>query len=159
MSLEDIMDAIAVHAASGMSAADGTTGLPGLKACYSAAASGEGATILPDSIDDWPIGIVGPNGGDLEASNYELFLHDLELVIWCNATSSPYAFRVLVPFVDRARVLFRSDIDANGTAVRVVMKGYGTIEYDEVHDKPFLMLPIQFEALEHVALGDGYTTT
>ena len=60
--------------------------------------------------------------------------------------------------VDRARVLFRSDIDANGTAVRVLMKGYGTIEYDEVHDKPFLMLPIQFEALEHVALGDGYST-
>jgi hypothetical protein len=141
------MDAVAVRAA----------GLSGMKATFSAASSAEGATVIPRSIDDWPVGIVWADGGEMVAGNYETFDHDLELLIWANASNVAYAYNALIPFVERCRVLFRTDVDANGTACRVLMTGYRAIEVDEAHGKPFLVLPIQLEALELYASNDYAT--
>lgn len=147
MALDAIMDRIAVRAAS----------LSGLKAAWSAASSAEGATIVPRSVDDWPVAIVWADGGALAAGNHEGFVHDIELDIWVNATDIGYAYKTIVPFVERCRVLFRTDLDANATATRVEMTGYGAIETDEAHGKPFLILPIRLEALE-LYLSDDYAT-
>ena len=66
MSLDAIMDAVSVRAAT----------MQGLKACYSAASSSEGATIMPRSVDDSPIGIVLFDGDEAEAGNFETVVID-----------------------------------------------------------------------------------
>ena len=70
------------------------------------------------------------------------------MLIWCNASDSAFAYQTLIPFVDRFRVLFRTDVDANTTATRVLMTRYARPEVDEAHGKPFLVLPIYLDALE-----------
>ena len=148
MALESVMDAVAVRLGSGLSAAS-SSGTPGLKAAFSAGSTTEGAGIIPRSIDDWPVAIVWAAGGDLTAGNGpEPFFHQLEAQLWCNATDAAYAYQTLIPFVERCRVLFRTDMDANSAATRVLMTGYTAPEVDEAHGKPFLVLTIRLEALE-----------
>lgn len=148
MALESVMDAVAVRLASGLAAAS-SSGTPGLRAAYSAGSTAEGAGIIPRSIDDWPVAIVWASGGDLTAGNGpEPFFHQLEAQIWCNATDAAFAYQTLIPFVERCRVLFRTDLDANATAVRVLMTGYTAPEVDDAHGKPFLILTIRLEVLE-----------
>jgi hypothetical protein len=157
MALETIMDAVAVKAMAGMSADHPVTGLPGLRACYSAGAA-DGSLAIPRTFDDSPVGVVGPASGGLDASNYELFVHRLELAVWVSATHLTWAWRTIVPMVQRARETFRSDIDAGGTACRVIMTGYQQVESDDQHGKDFLVLPIQLEALELEQGGNLYST-
>ncbi len=145
MSLDAIMDAVAVRAAAGLS---------GLKACYSAGSSVEGADIMPNNIDDWPIGVVLFMGDDAEAGNFESIVIDLDLVIWVNAQDFGYAYKTIIPYRDRGRVLFRTDIDANGTAVRVLWKGTSAVEVDDAHGAPFLTMSLHLEALEIYASTD-----
>ena len=148
MALDAIMDAVAVRAAT----------LTGLRACYSAASSPEGATMIPRSVDDSPIGIVWFDGDTVEAGNFEVAVIQLELQIWVSAVNDiGEAYRKIIPFRDRARVLFRTDLDANGTAVRVLWTGTGAVDVEEVHGKPFLTMPTQLEALEIYASTD-YTS-
>jgi hypothetical protein len=145
MALDAIMDRTAVRAAT----------LTGMKGAWSAASSAEGATVIPRSVDDWPVGIVWFDGSVMEPGNHETVVHDLELLIWVNATDISYAYKTIIPFFDRCRVLFRTDLDANTNAVRLVMTGARAVEVDEAHGKPFLVLPIQLEALE-MHLSDDY---
>jgi len=148
MALESVLDAVAARIATGLSGAS-SSGTPGLRAAYSAASTAEGAVIMPRSIDDWPVAIVWAGGGELTAGNgIEPILHRIEVRIWCGATDAAFAYQTLVPFVERCRVLFRTDMDAHGTAVRVLMTGYDAVETDDAHGKPFLVLPILLEALE-----------
>ncbi len=145
MALDAIMDAVAVRAAT----------LSGLRACYSAAASVEGATMIPRSVDDSPIGIVWFDSDTVEAGNFEVIVIQLELQIWVSAVDDiGEAYKKIIPFRDRARVLFRTDLDANGTAVRVMRTGTGSVAESEVHGKQFLVMPIQLEALEIYASTD-----
>ena len=149
MSLEAVMDAVALRLASGLSA-DSSTGTPGLRAAYSAASTTQGAAIIPRSVDDWPVAIVWAAGGELTAGNGpEPILHSLEVRIWCNAAEAAFAYQSLIPFVERCRVLYRTDLHASaGSAARVLMTGYGSPEVEDAHGKPFLVLPIYLEALE-----------
>jgi hypothetical protein len=148
MSLESVMDAVAVRLAANLSTAS-SSGTAGLRAAYSAASTTEGASIIPRSIDDWPVAIVWAAGGEVTAGNGpEPILHRLEVRIWCNAAEAAFAYQTLIPFVDRCRVLFRTDVDANTTATRVLMTGYDQPEVDDAHGKPFLVLPIYLDALE-----------
>ena len=164
MALEDVMDAIAARVATGLAGDDATTGLPGLKACYSTASSAEGAAGVPASIDDWPIGFVGLGGGGLDATDYEVFTHTLELVIWVSAYDPGYAYRVIIPLIDRAKVHFRDDIDANGTAQRVTMTGYDRLRERSTaagvgqESRRWLLLPIQLEVFELTVGGALYST-
>lgn len=158
MALEDIMDRIATTAATGLASADATTGLPGLKACFSSAASASPSSLIPRSVDDWPVAFVMPGGGDVQASNYETLLHEIRLDIWVGAADIAYAVRTITPFVDRARVLFRADLDMGATCQRCLMTGYEPLEPDTAHGKPFLVLPIRLEALELAVGGALYST-
>ena len=145
MALDAIMDAVAVRAAT----------LTGLLACYSAAASSEGATMIPRSVDDSPVGIVWFDGDTVEAGNYEVVVIQLELQIWVSAADDiGEAYKTIIPFRDRARVLFRTDTDSNATAVRVLWTGTGAVDVEEVHGKNFLTMPIQLEALEVYVSND-----
>jgi len=154
MSLEAVMDAVALRLASGLSAAS-DTGTPGLRAAYSAASTTQGASIIPRSIDDYPVAIVWAAGGELTAGNGpEPMLHRLEVRIWCGATDAAFAYQTLIPFVERCRVLYRSDLHASAAnAARVLMTGYGEAEVDDAHGKPFLVLPIYLEALEMASVN------
>lgn len=148
MSLEAVMDYVAGRMASGLSAKS-SSGTRGLRAAYSAATTGEGGAIIPRDVDDWPVAIIWTAGGDLTAGNGpEPIVHQLEAQIWCNATDAAFAYQTLIPFVDRSRVLFRTDLSAGGNAVRVLMTGYGAPDTEEARGKPFLILPIYLEALE-----------
>jgi hypothetical protein len=149
MSLEAVMDAVALRLASQLASASDTS-TPGLRAAYSAASTSQGAAIIPRSIDDWPVAIVWAAGGELTAGNGpEPILHRLEVRIWCGATDAAFAYQTLVPFVQRCRVLFRTDLHASLANVsRLLMTGYDAPELDEAHGKPFLVLPIYLEALE-----------
>jgi hypothetical protein len=149
MSLEAVMDAIAVRLAANLSA-DSDSGTPGLRAAYSAGSTTQGATIIPRSVDDWPVAIVWAAGGQVQAGNGpEPILHAIEVQIWCNAAEAAFAYQTLIPFVDRCRVLFRTDVDANTTALRVLMTGYDQPEQDDSTDgKPFLILTVHLDALE-----------
>jgi hypothetical protein len=154
MSLEAVMDAVAVRLAAQLSAAS-DTGTPGLRAAYSAASTTQGAAIIPRSIDNWPIAIVWAAGGELTAGNGpEPMLHRLEVRIWCNATEAAFAYQTLIPFVERCRVLFRTDLHASIANVsRLLMLGYDEPEVDDAHGKPFLVLPIYLEALEMASVN------
>ena len=155
MSLESILDAVAVRLAASLGTAS-SSGTPGLRAAYSAASTSEGAGIIPRSIDDWPVAILWAGGGEMTAGNGpEPILHGIEVRIWCGATDAAYAYQTLVPFVGRCRTLFRTDVDANATAARVLMTAYDAPEIDEAHGKPFLVLAIHLEALEFEAT-DAY---
>lgn len=149
MSLEGVMDAVAVRLATDL-AADSDTNTRGLKAAYSAGSTSQGAHIIPRSTDDWPIAIVWSAGGELTAGNGpEPILHRLEIQFWCNAADAAVAYQTLIPFVERCRVLYRTDINAASQATRVLMTGYGQPEVDDGRDgKPFLVLPIYLDALE-----------
>lgn len=149
MALESVMDAIAVRLAANLSTAS-DSGTPGLRAAYSAASTSQGATIIPRSIDDWPVAVVWAAGGQLQPGNGpEPFLHAIEVQFWCNAADAAFAYQTLIPFVERCRVLFRTDLDANATALRVLFMGYDQPEQDDGADgKPFLILTIHLEALE-----------
>lgn len=154
MSLEAVMDAVAVRLASGLSAASDTS-TPGLRAAYSAASTSQGAAIIPRSIDDWPVAIVWHAGSDLTAGNGpEFILHRLEVRIWCGATDAAFAYQTLIPFVSRCVVLYRTDLHASAAnATRVLMLGAAEPEVDEAHGKPFLVLPIYLEALEMASVN------
>jgi len=158
MSLQAIMDAIATRAATGLAAADGTTGLPGLKACFSSASSSAPSVLIPRSVDDWPIGFVLPGGGQQEPGNYELLVHAIRLDIWVGAADIGYAVKTIVPLIDRCRIHFRSDIDNGLTCQRLLMTGYDQLDPDEAHGKPFLVLSIRLEALELEVGGSLYST-
>jgi len=133
MSLVGVLDNTATRAAT----------LTGMKAAHSCA-----ATTMPRSIDDWPVAIVWPDGGDMQAGNAESLLHHLELRIWVNATDAAFALSTLMPFVERCQVLFRTDLDIGGEAVRLLMTGYGAPEVETAHGKPFFVLPVGLEAFE-----------
>jgi hypothetical protein len=152
MSLEGVMDAIAVRLATDL-AADSSTGTRGLKAAYSAGSTSLGASIIPRSTDDWPIAIVWAAGGELTAGNGpEPIFHRIEVQFWCNASEAASAYQTLIPFVERCRVLYRTDLDAGGQAARVLMTGYSSPEVDDGADgKPFLVLTVYLEALESTA--------
>jgi hypothetical protein len=151
VTLEASLDAIAVRLIDNL-AANSDNGTPGLRAAFSVGSTAQGARIMPRSIDDWPVAIVWPAGGDLTAGNGpEPMLHRIEVRIWFNASEAGAATQALVPFVDRCRVLFRTDLDANATATRCLMTGYGEPEVDDAHGKPFLVLPIYLEVLDLTA--------
>lgn len=156
MALENVMDAVAKRLIDNLATASASS-TPGLKAAYSAGTTGEGGAIIPRSLDDWPVAIVWSMGGELAAGNGpEPMLHRLELQFWANASEAAWAYQTLLPFVGRCRSLFRTDVDANQTATRVLMTGYDQPEVDEAHGRPFLVLPVFLEALELEATS-GYS--
>ncbi len=142
MSIETICNNLAVRVAS----------LSGMKGAYSAVSTTTPSRYMPDSVDDWPIAIVWPDGGDLGAGNGpEPFMHQVEARIWVNAANTGAAFKLAWPFVELARVLFRTDVTLSGACTRCLFVGYGPIEADQAHGKPFYILPLRFEVLEHTA--------
>ena len=148
MSLESCMDATAVRMATGL-AAESSSGTRGLRAAYSVASTTEGARLIPRAVDDWPVAIIWSAGGQITAGNGpEPSVHELEVQIWCNATDGALAYQTLIPFVDRCRVLFRTDVNANSTTTRLLMTGYGAADVETAHDVPFLILPIYLQALD-----------
>lgn len=149
MALESVMDAIAVRLASGLSA-NSDSGTAGLRAAYSAGSTAQGASIIPRSIDDWPVAIVWAGGGELQPGNGpEPFRHSIEVQVWTNAAGAAHAYQTLIPFVERMRILFRTDLDANTTAARVLYLGYDQPEVEDSADgQPFLVMTHFLEALE-----------
>ena len=140
MSITHVFDATAVRCRT----------LTGLKECYTVTGTPQDdGTLLaiPTSVDDTPVGALMPIGGELNAGNTESFVHRFELQIWINAAdTNPLA---AVEFVERCRVLFRTDLDANQTAVRVLMQGYDRLRTEEMNSgQVFLVLPIRLEATE-----------
>lgn len=131
--------------------ADRIAGLSGMKGAYSPM-SGTAARVMPRTVDDWPIAILWPDGGDLQPGNGpEPFLHYPEARVWVNATDPGYAFRTAFSFVEPVRVAFRDDLTLDGACTRCVFMGYDALEVDEAHGKPFFVLPLRFEVLEHTA--------
>jgi hypothetical protein len=142
MSLDTVLDAVALRMAA----------ITDIKGAYSVGSGGVGAKYMPDSVDDTPIAIVWPDGGDLMAGNGpEAFVHQLEARVWMNATNAGAAFAKVAPMVERCRVAFRSDVTLSGACTRCLMTGYGAVEVDTANGKPFYVLPIRFEVLEHTA--------
>lgn len=140
MSIIDIFDATATRCRT----------LVGLKECYTVTGTlQDDGTLLaiPTSLDDSPVGALMPRGGDIGAGNAENFVHRFELQIWQNAAdTNPLAS---MAFVERCRVMFRSDMDANGTATRLLFSGYEPLRTEEINSgQVFLVLPIRFEVLE-----------
>jgi len=148
MSIESILDYVAVRSAANIT---------GLKAAYSTAASSEGATGIPRSIEDGPVAFVLPGDGDAEPGNWEQELHTFEVEVWVPAADMATAYRAIIPFAGRFKTQFRADIDNNTTAVRVLYRGYRKPFYDDTAGKPFLVMSIQMEALE-IRASDDYTT-
>ena len=141
MSLEAVLDATAIRAKT----------LSGLKDCYAITGSSQDdgtLTVVPQSLDSTPVAALFPKGGALTAGNTEKLLHRLELDIWERAADGGYAVQVLAPFVERCRVLFRTDLDVNGQATRCLMTGYGEWFPQSVNGQMYLVLPIYFEILE-----------
>jgi len=138
MALQNILDYVAIRSAA----------VTGIKAAYSTAASDEGATGIPRSIDDGPVAFVLPGDGDAEPGNWEQELHTFEVEVWVPAADMAYAYRTIIPFPALFKAAFRSDIDNNATAVRVLYRGYREPSYDDTAGKPFLVMAIQLEALE-----------
>jgi hypothetical protein len=125
--------------------------ISGMKGVYGPD-SGTAARVMPQSVDDWPVAIVWPDGGELQPGNGpEPFLHRPEARIWVNATSADYAFATAYSFLEPARVLFRGGITLDGACTRCIFLGYSPLELDEAHGKPFFVLPLLFEVLEHTA--------
>lgn len=148
MAIENVMDAIAKRLIDNLATAS-ASGTPGLRAAYSSAATGQGGAIIPRTTDDWPVAIVWTLGGDLTAGNGpEPFVHRLEVQFWANAMDAAYAYQTLIPFVDRCRQLFRTDLDAAAQADRVLMLGYDMPETDQEGSASFLVLPVFLEVLE-----------
>lgn len=148
MSLEAVMDAVAGRLIAGLATAS-TSGTTGLRAAYSAASTGQGGAIIPRSVDDWPVAILWAAGGELTAGNGpEPIVHQLEAQFWCSAVDAALAYQTLIPFVDRCRVLLRTNLSANDNATRVLMTGYGPPETEVAHNRPFLILPVYLEATE-----------
>ena len=148
MALQSILDYVAVRCAASIT---------GLKACYSTAASDEGAVGIPRSIDDGPVGFCLPGDGTADPGNWEQELHDFEVEVWVPAADMAYAYRTIIPFAGLFKAQFRTDLDNNETAVRVLYRGYRKPFYDDTAGKPFLVMPIQLEALE-IRASDDYQT-
>lgn len=149
MALESVMDAIAVRLAANLSSAS-SSGTKGLLAAYSAASTTQGASIIPRSVDDWPVAIVWFGGTD-DASignGPEREVWTIEVQFWCNAQDAAFAYQTLIPFVSRCKVLFRTDMNANDTAARVLYRGASPAEVDDAHGKPFLVLTVYLEVLD-----------
>ena len=124
--------------------------LAGLKECYTVTgtAQDDGTLLaIPLSLDSTPVGALMPVDGALTAGNTERFLHTFELQVWLNAAeANPLS---TLAFVDSARVLFRTDIDAGGTTTRLLMRGYGALRSETMNSgREYIVLPIRLEALE-----------
>jgi len=114
--------------------------------------SGTDTRVMPQSVDDWPIAIIWPDAGALQPGNGpEPFLHTVEARVWANASNPAYAFQTLYSFLEPVRVAFRSDLTLAGACTRCVFLGYDPLEVDDAHGKPFFVLPLLFEVLEHTA--------
>lgn len=142
MTLEAILDRTAIRVKT----------LTGMKECYTITGSSQddGTLVpIPPSIDSTPVSLLWVRGGRLEAGNTERFVHDVELHIWERGVNGGYGVSTLVPFIERCRVLFRTDLDANETATRVLMRGYGEIFPQTMNNQQvYLVLPILLEFTE-----------
>jgi hypothetical protein len=150
--LGDILDALAVKLATDLAAADATTGLSGLLACYGPDVSNTAAVEgYPQATTDGPVGYVMDDGGNIDAGNYEQDIHDIEVRYVYPAADSALAFRVLTPLWYRTKVAMRTDYQLGLRAqglVRVQVTGRGRIEPDDEHDIRFLVMPVRMQAYE-----------
>lgn len=140
MSLPVIYDAVAKRART----------LSGLKECYTVTGTPQDdGTLLaiPTSLDSMPVATLMPLDGELIAGNTERFIHRFEMSIWQNAAEANPLGNLT--FIELARVLFRTDIDAGGTATRVLFKGYNALRNETMNERQvFIVLPLRFEILE-----------
>lgn len=140
MSIVDIYDATANRCRQ----------LTGLKECYTVTGTpqDDGSLLaIPPNFDSSPVGCLMPLGGDIDAGNSEHFVHRFELQIWLQlADANPLG---AMTFIEQARVLFRSDMDANGTATRLLFEGYDQPRSEQINSgKTFVILPLRFNVLE-----------
>lgn len=149
MSLPVIYDAIAKRART----------LTGLKDCYTVTgtAQDDGTLLaIPTSLDSTPVAALMPIDGTLRAGNTEHFVHHFEMDIWQNAAEANPLGNLT--FIELARVLFRTDLDAGGTTTRVLFQGYNALRSETMNSgQVYIVLPLRFEILETYFSSDYAT--
>lgn len=140
MSLPVIYDAIAKRART----------LEGLTECYTVTgtAQDDGTLLgIPPSMDSMPCAVLMPISGEVSPGNSEKIVHQMEMSIWQNfAEANPLGNLI---FIERARVLFRTNLFANDTATRVLFLGYNALRNETMNSgSVYIVLPLRFEILE-----------
>lgn len=131
--LDQLIDAIANKAAA----------VTGVTASYGAASSDQTGAVemMPSSFDgDGPVVITFPEGPwTVTAGNVETGVYLLAVSFWIADADGGAAYRRLAPIEGLMKAAFRSDIDANQTAVIAVYEG-GSMEPAIVNTRPWLVM-------------------
>lgn len=137
-------------------------GVGSISACFTVTGSErDDGTLkpIPPAFDTPPIALLWPRGGKQSPGGTEHFVHRIDLQVWESAADGGQAVKSLVPYVQLFRALFRTNLNVNGQATRLTMRGYAEPYAEKLNgEQPYLVLAIELEALE-THFSNDYSVT